>query len=140
MPLRTDLVSIPAPKLEPSPLHVLSSVDSATAVVHAHATADNGIVDIRINGVSTGITKKIGTVADDFTASVLDIPAKFWLSGVNQIEVVVRNDDWAPGTQTNMGLQLKWSASGCARGPLELSLPRAPLLPEDMPVPSRCRA
>jgi len=91
----------------------LTGFDSSTAKIQAIVTADDCVSDIRINGVSTGLSTSSFSLAADYKRTTLEIPGNRWHGGANQIEIIVRNEDAADGTKTQMGLQVRWVGTGC---------------------------
>jgi hypothetical protein len=93
----------------------LTGFDTATAKVQAVVTADDLTKDIRINGVSTGLSTQTALLAPDYKETTLDIPARYWHPGINQVEFVIHNDNSTDATQaqTQMGLQVRWVGDAC---------------------------
>ena len=92
----------------------LTGFDPATVNVQAVVTADDCVSDLRINGVSTGLSTRTASLAADYKRTTLEIPKTAWKVGLNKIEIFVHNEDAADGGgQTQMGLQVRWTATGC---------------------------
>jgi hypothetical protein len=95
----------------------LTGFDPSTAKVQAVVTADDLVTDIRINGVSTGLKTHTALLAPDYKETTLDIPARHWRPGINQVEFVIHNDNATDvtqlQTQTQMGLQVRWLGDAC---------------------------
>jgi hypothetical protein len=90
----------------------LTGLDPSTALVSAQIAADNGIADIRVNGISTGISTP--TTEGPFNPQPIKLPTNCWKSGLNQIEIIVTNGvDPPTGSGTMTGMRVVWTAQAC---------------------------
>ena len=95
----------------------LSGFDPASALVVARVAADDVVVDVRVNGRSTGLSTPLTTPKESLAATHdLTVPGP-WLSGPNQVEIIVENRPKPPGASpyNGMGLQLAWLATATPR-------------------------
>jgi hypothetical protein len=85
----------------------LSGYDPATVVVRARVVMDDELLDVRLNGSSTGRSLPYRELdsRQNFGEVVLD---KGFVAGTNDVEFVVKNVQ----AQSQLGLRVEWAASG----------------------------
>jgi hypothetical protein len=91
----------------------LTGFDPASVSISANVAADDYVADIRVNGVSTGLSTDSKLNLNGHQKGELAIPATFWHPGVNQVDVLVMNKPitFKPNC---MALHVDWAASGLA--------------------------
>jgi hypothetical protein len=97
----------------------LTGLIPGTALLTGQWSADNGGVDILLNGVSTGNTHPGGTTAfTSFASFVID---SGFIAGVNTLEFIVNN---LPGNGDNpTGLRVEFREATASAVPLPAALP-----------------
>jgi hypothetical protein len=86
----------------------LSDFDPSTVTASVAMRADDRIIDIVVNGISTGITSQ---AKDGTQAPPASLPPNLWRSGLNKLEVVVQNDPLKLPIANFMTLKLGWTAT-----------------------------
>jgi hypothetical protein len=85
----------------------LAGLDPETVTATVLMAADDYIEDIRVNGISTGLSTPTGLAATSRT-----LPNGVWRSGANQVDVIVKNMPLSVPLSANfMTLKVAWNAT-----------------------------
>jgi hypothetical protein len=91
----------------------LTGLDPATVTATVLMAADDGIADIRVNGVSTGLSTP--TTSNELAATFRTMPNGIWRSGVNKVDVIVRNSPLTVPLAANfMSVKVAWNVTALA--------------------------
>jgi hypothetical protein len=91
----------------------LTGFDPATVSLRARVAVDDGLSDVRVNGVSTGLSIPIGIKPNRAMErdTILDLKGHF-RSGLNDVEFVIVNKEEFT-TNGHVALLVEWTATAC---------------------------